>query len=279
MAVQLTPEEIVRKAGSLPAFPRVVTEILATLDDENATIGTLARHVGRDPVITARVMSLANSAALHAYPGAAIRDVATATSMIGISAVRQIVLAVSLAEFARNSRVSAGFWEHSVAVGVCAQEIGRQTRASLDCALVAGLLHDIGQLWMARFYPLEFQMVRNALAAGGDGIKEVEKAYFGLDHCEIGRLLAENWKLPAAVSAAIFHHHQPESALDEPLVAVTHVAEVLANALDLARRDENEVTGLSAAACAAVGIDWSQDLRSLLGGIEARAGYACAVFR
>lgn len=279
MALQLTREEIIERAVRLPAFPRVVTDILATLDDENATIGTLVQHVERDPVITARVVSLANSAALHAYPGASIRDVGTATSMIGISRVREIVLAVSLAEFARDSRVSSYYWEHSVAVGVCAQELAKHTQVSLDYAMVAGLLHDIGQLWMAKFYPREFQLVRTAVSCGTACINDVESEYFGLDHCQIGQALAEYWNLPPSVAAAIFHHHLPDAGLSEKLVAVTHVAEVLSNALDLTRREENQVSGLSAAACAAIGIDWSQDLRALFGTIEARSEYACAVFR
>lgn len=278
MGVHLSRDEVVERAARLPAFPRVVTDILATLDDENATIGALVQHVERDPVITARVVSLANSAALHAYPGSSIRDAATATSMIGIARVREIVLAVSLADFARTSRVSAYYWKHSVAVGVGAQELARHTQVSLDYALVGGLVHDIGQLWMAKFYPLEFQQVKMAVCGGTGDINDVEKAYFGLDHCEVGQALAECWKLPESVAAAIFFHHQPDPGLGEKLVAVTHVAEVLSNALDLTRREENQVAGLSAAACSAIGIDWGQDLRPLLGTIEARSEYACAAF-
>lgn len=279
MAVLLSRDEVVDRAVRLPAFPRVVTDILATLDDENSTIGALAHHVERDPVITARVLALANSAMAHAHPGASIRDVATATSMIGIARVREMVLAISLAEFARDSRVPAYFWEHSVAVGICAQELARHTQIPLDFALVAGLLHDIGQLWLAKFYPREYQLVRTAVFCGASSVNEVERKYFALDHCEVGVALAEYWALPESIAAAIACHHQPEPGLGEKLVAVVHVAEVLANALDLARREENQVSAVSGAACAAVGIDWNQDLRALFGTIEARAEHACAIFR
>lgn len=279
MGVSLSRDEVIGRAACLPAFPRVVSTILATLEDENACVGALVHHVERDPVITARVLSLANSAALHTRPGPAIRDVATATSMIGMARLREIVLAVSLAEFARNGRVSTAFWEHSVAVGVCAQTLAKHVAVGLDHALVAGLLHDIGQLWMARFYPLEFQMVRLAMAERTEDINSVEREYLGLDHCEVGVILAEHWDLPEAIGLAIFHHHAPEPGLAERLVAVTHVAEVIANALDLAGREENQVSALSAAACADLGIDWNEDHNVLFGEIEARSEFACAVFR
>lgn len=279
MAIALNRDEVIARAARLPAFPRVVTDILAALDDDNTTIRAVVQHVERDPVITARVLSLANSAALHAHAGPAIRDIATATSMIGIAKLREIVVAISLAEFVRDSRMSTYFWEHSVAVGIAAQSLAKHTRASTDYALVAGLLHDIGQLWMAKFYPREFQQVRLLVAGGNGRIDDVERDFFGLDHCDVGLIIAEHWGLPAAVAKAIRHHHQPDAGLDEELVAVTHVAEVLANALDLTQREDNQVTGLSSAACAMVGIDWQQDLRTLFGKIEARSAYACAVFR
>lgn len=275
MPIRLTEDEIIERVRYLPAFPRVVTDLLDTLDDEQSTMGALAQHVERDPVITARVVSQASSAS----SGRNVRDVHTAVSMIGLSKVREIVLAVSLAEFNHNSRMSTYFWEHSVAVGVCAQELGRYANVSLDYALVAGLVHDIGQLWMARFYPLEFQMVRTVVNTASQGINEVESHYFGMDHCTLGRILTRHWQLPESVVAAVYHHHEPESGLAEDLVAVTHVAEVLSNALDLTRREGNLVNYLSEAACAKLGLDWNQDLNYLFGKIEARSEFACRAFR
>jgi HD-like signal output (HDOD) protein len=278
MALHLSDDEILERSRNLPAFPKVVGELLDSLDDEQATIGTLVHHVERDPVITAHVVSLASQASSGRTLNI-VRDVRTALSMIGLSHVREIVMAVSLAEFNRDSRMSSYFWEHSVAVGVCAQELGRFTHVSLDYALVAGLLHDIGQLWMARFYPLEFKMVRMATATDRHSVIDVEQHYFGTDHCAIGRLLAAHWQLPESVVEAVALHHDPDEGLDESLVVVTHVAEVLSNALDLTQREGNLVAGLSEKACDRLGLDWSQDLNYLFGKIEARVEYACRVFR
>lgn len=279
MALSLSDHEIIERSKSMPAFPRVVTDILATLDDDGATLGSLVNHVERDPVITARILSIANSAAMAGHSGSNVNDVRKAVSLIGLAKIREITLTVSLAEFAHGCRMASYFWEHSVAVGICAMELGRFTHHSADYALVAGLLHDIGQLWMAHFYPLEFQMVRSAISSSNEGINAIERRYFGVDHCHIGRLLATYWGLPQAVVDAIYFHHEPDPGLAEKLVAVIHVAEVLSNALDLTGRDGNLVAHLSGAACGQLGIDWTQDLGSLFGRIEARTEYACRVFR
>ncbi|RIX44047.1 MAG: HDOD domain-containing protein [Rhodocyclales bacterium GT-UBC] len=279
MSLHLNESEVRTRAINLPAFPRVVNDILGTLEDENATLGALARFVECDPVITARIVSAANAAAMGGHTAVELKNVKMAISLIGMSRVREIVLAVSMAEFARKSGISAYYWEHSVAVAITAQELGRFSHASADYALVAGLLHDIGQLWMARFYPLEFQMVRNAVNVSNRSIIEIEQHYFGIDHCLIGGILAEQWALPASIVAAVRHHHDPGPQLSEKLVALIHVAEVLSNALDLTSREENQVSSISEGACAAIGLDWEQDMSVLFGRIEARTEFACRVFR
>jgi len=276
MTTHLTEHEITERVALLPAFPSVVNDILSTLDDDNATLGALTVLVARDPLITARILSIANAAALAGRNPRELRDMQVALSMIGLSRVREIVLGISLAEFSRESRMSNYFWEHSVAVGVAAQELARRAHFPVDYALVGGLLHDIGQLWMARFYPLEFQMVRMAVAAGEE-ILAAERRYFGLDHCDVGRVLGTFWNLPASVVAAIEHHHDAHPPADK-VVSATHVAEAIANALDLSRQDEARVTVLSESACALLGLDWSEDMNYLFGKIEARTRYLCQIF-
>ena len=73
---------------------------------------------------------------------------------------------------------------------------------------------------------------------------------------------------------AITHHHRPDAALDEPLVAVVHMSEVLGNALDLAGRLQSRVNWISADCCAKSGIDWGPDSQSLFGRIESRSRHA-----
>lgn len=278
MSLHLNEIEIVSRAALLPAFPGIVNDILQTLDDDNATINALIHLVERDPVIVANVLSMANSVAMAGRSQRDVRDIQVAVSLIGLAKVREIVLGVSLAGFAREGRKGSYFWEHSVAVGVAAQELARSARCSPDYALVCGLLHDIGQLLMARCYPLEFQMVRQSMECDETlDLLEAERQHFGIDHCAIGAILATAWHLPASVIAAIQHHHDQEPPADK-LVAATHVGEVIANALDLARYDEARVICLSQSACDLLGIDWEGNLNYLFGKIEARTRQLCRIF-
>lgn len=277
-------DEVIDRAGDLPAFPRIVMEILATLDDPDASLNLLADHIKHDPVITARVLSMANSAALQTRRLSMVRDVFTATSLIGIGRVRETTLTTRIGDFvsgAMGHGGGKGFWQHSVAVGVCSEELANHVglRAPGDMALVAGLLHDIGQLWMNRFRPQTSKETWDDALSHTLGIDAAERGHFGVDHGIVGAWLAEHWQLPVPVIEAIRHHHDAGTERDEPLVPLLHVAEVLSNALDLGGRTENRVTYISGTACSRLGLTWDEHIRPLFGRIEARSAHASQVFR
>lgn len=279
MRLNLKRDDILASIAKLPAFPRVIGELLEALEDENASMVTLARHVERDPVVTGRVLSAANRL-LRVEGRQEVRNVYTAVSLIGFTRIRDIVLTTSIAGFASQFQGKRYFWEHSLAVGIGAQELARTVAVNQDYALVAGLLHDIGQLWMAFFHPQEFQRVRQMVEVHGEPVCQAEEQLFGLDHCHVGRLVAEHWGLPAEVAGAIYFHHAPATlAAENKLVALTHLAELISNALDLPWREENQVAHLSSTVSQALGLDWSEDFSPLLGRIEARYQYASVLFQ
>lgn len=276
--MQLNDQEIIERIDRLPAFPGVVVSLLAALDDEDATLGTLAQHVERDPAVAGKVMALANSAVMRAH-GQHVHDLVTATSMIGLTRVREIVLGVSLAEFTHAGHASPTYWEHSIATAIAAQELARGCGVPTEKAFVTGLLHDIGQLWLNNNYPLQFASARRAVINGEEPVLLAERRIFGTDHCHVGSLMCRHWQLPEEMIDAVSLHHEPDALAQNKLIALIHVAEVLANALDLGRREENQVVHLSAAACTTLGLDWgSEQMIYLFGKIEARTGHATQAY-
>ncbi len=270
----LTPEAILATLPKLPAFPRIVTQIMAMLDDENSSMVALVNHLQRDPVITGRVLSAANASQ---FAHRSLGGVSAAVSFIGMRRIREIVLATSILDFSRSVAGPRFFWEHSLAVGICTQELAREFHLDEDRALVAGLLHDIGKLWIAYLHPQENQHVLDLLARQPRPLCEVEREIFGLDHCAIGAIIARYWRLPEEIIEAITAHHQQDNPNLGPLAAATHVAEAICNGLDLPARDDNQVITISAHALQALGLDWNADMTDLLGRIDARFQHARAL--
>jgi putative nucleotidyltransferase with HDIG domain len=282
-ATTLTRDMVVKGSRSLPSFPSIISEILATLDDPDGNFNLLVQAIGRDPLISARVLSVANTVAMRGTRETEVCDISFATALAGLNRVRHITLISSLSTFVAGvarSNLSTTFWQHSVAVGVCCEELAQHITAPMPpaTALVAGLLHDIGQLWLSQYNPQVAEACWREAKNHAKTVDEFERKYFGVDHSTIGAWLAEHWSLPAEVVAAIGGHHQPDAVLATTLAPLVHVAEVLSNGLDLTGRIENRVTYLSGAACQRLGLVWCDDIRTLFGRIEARSSHANAFF-
>ncbi len=279
----ITRDEVVEGSSKLPGFPRIISLILDTIDDPEANTRTLTDHIGHDPVIAARVLSLANMASMQTRRQSPVEDIYTATSLLGTNRVRQLAIVCGISGFVDDiapPEIASTYWQHSIAVGVCCEELALHSPVpiSTSSALIAGLLHDIGQIWLYRFSAEDFRATWGQALASNIGIEAAERERFGVDHSTIGAWLATHWSLPESICAAIRHHHEPDVALAQPLVPLVHVAEVLSNALDLAGCNENRVTSISSAACDALGLTWDDSARSLFGRMEARSRHANAFF-
>lgn len=275
----ITRDEVVERGKALPGFPPVINQILETLDNPEANMNMLAKYIKHDPVVAAIILKFANAASKRRQSVSDICDVYTASSLIGLNQVRKIVLSSSIADFIGKNppdKTPPAFYQHSIAVSVCAEELAHhtfQTELS-EAALIAGLLHDVGQLWLNDFKTEPFREIWAQADARDIRIEDAEREYFGVDHATIGYWLAEDWLLPAGIGKAIRYHHYPDFGPTEPLAAIVHVAEVLSNALELASRNKNRVATISARACRTLGLKWNDDARQLFGKIEARSRYA-----
>jgi putative nucleotidyltransferase with HDIG domain len=273
----ISRDEVVERISKLHSFPLIVTQLLATMEDPEINLKILVKHIEHDPLIAARVLSRANRAGLQSQNTRSVRDIFTATSLIGTTLVRDMAIIgsiVGLFEDLVPVGLPVVLMRHSIDVGVCSEELALATTTSASAALVAGLLHDVGQLCLYRKDPGAFRMARDMVHSHHIGIEKAENEVFGVDHAMIGAWIAESWSLPTNIVAAIRHHHLPDPALDEPLVPIVHIAEVLTNALDLTSNSQNSVTNVSSAACQALGLTWSDDVRPILGRIEARSRHA-----
>lgn len=268
--------DVVEGRDLLPSFPRVVEDVLRTLDDPEANVALLVGHVSHDPTLTARVLAEANAIARRRKDGATVRDLYTATAMLGLARLRQLTLLANLTDFMRGIEVPemfSAFWKHSVATSVAAQLLALRVGQPVDAAIIGGLLHDIGRLWLYRFRPQDYAELWRDFLAGKQALSVLEQERLGVDHAAIGGWLAESWNLPAPICVAIGHHHKPEAVRLDMLVALIHVSEVVSNALDLGQGHGERVGHVSRACCSLLKIHWDDADENLMGRIDASAAF------
>ena len=271
--MDISREKVLETCQLLPVFPRIISEILQTIDDPNFNFNSLVRHVGHDPVLTGRVFSMANRAATHVQHDLQIKDLYKATSLVGVAKLQKMVILAAMANHfkdASEAGMPEEFWARSLVTGICAQHVAAFAKLSTDTALIAGILHNVGKLWLFRFEPEAYREILDMKKDSGTlPPSQIERERFGVDHAVIGSWLGEIWSLPVQICEAIRHYGDPDGANENPYADVVHVAEVISNALDLTRCSQSHVYGLSEASCRRLGLIWDGSSDDLFGSIEA----------
>ncbi|MCX7174532.1 MAG: HDOD domain-containing protein [Proteobacteria bacterium] len=260
--------EVPKLAEALPPFPGIVLQLLDRMHDEETSLDGLVRLARNDPVITSNILANANHIRrLHAQSDLA--DPFAAASLIGLNRLRGIVVAAGMNQFLEKGKGGAFLFKHSQAVAIVAQELAAMCGVSTEMAYVAGILHDIGQLC---FHILDEQAFKDAYEQSSiDGkLLEREVDIFGLDHCRIGALIAEHWKLPQEFVSTILTHHD-EATVTSRLQATICLAESLARALDIPPSQKNRVTKINVLALETLGLRWnSPEMLDCFGRCHAR---------
>lgn len=254
----LSREQVIARLKQLPSLPSAVSEVLSSFANEDADIETVAQQIARDQALTARVLRVANSSfyGLQTKVG----TIHEAVVILGFRAVRNMVLAVGMNGSFRVDQCrgfdAPGYLRHGVGVGLAARALAPAARQSPELAFTAGLLHDIGQLVLASNFSSQYVEALAHRKQHDCFLFEAEQAVLGIDHAEVGALLAETWRFPAAIRESIAYHHGPAEAPAESLANLVHVADVTARALGLSGAADEMVPALDSEAWARLGVSW-----------------------
>lgn len=210
----------------LPSYPEVALRVQRVLSDMNADSERVVRVLGADPVLAARVLTLANSAAINPT-GKAVTELRRAVVNLGFDALRTAAMSFALNQLRKaasykdiKDQMSAQ-WERSTAMASYCYVLARKSaRFNPDTAMLAGLISGVGKLYIltrARRHPVLF----------GDDV-----AYQSIVrdwHGNIARALLDNWQIADEIVTAV---QSFEEAASEPR-NTPHLADVLAVAASL----------------------------------------------
>ena len=214
----------------LPASPRIVQEVIDLWKDPNTSMKQYEQTIGKDPGLTAEVLKVVNSP----YYGLKNRvsNLRMALSMLGLREAYRIVAnrgfyAVFKSVF-KNAKFDINLvWQHSQTTANVAFALAEKflPNQSSD-AYVAGLLHDVGKLCMAQFFPDEWEELMAGFVWQKDEGLDMEEKFFGITHAELGAVLLVRWNIPKEIVLPVRYHHDPYSATDmQDLVNIIYYAE------------------------------------------------------
>ncbi len=200
----------------MPSLPTTVAKVIEVCNQPQTSPNDLNRLISLDPVLTGKVLKLINSAFFTLSQPVA--SVTRAIVMLGINTVKNLALSTSIVGiFNGNSREGCfsmnDFWLHSLATGVTARMLAARQGIPGDAReeyFVGGLLHDIGKIPIMHCFPEEYAHILKESEQRHEPLYSTEKEILGFDHCHVGQIIAEKWRLSDNLSSALTSHHQKE---------------------------------------------------------------------
>lgn len=192
----------------MPPFPQIALRVLQLAGDENVQLNRLCDLISSDPAFATEVLTIANSF-LYAprYP---IKTMLQAVEVLGAQHLQGLCLTVGVRSYLGKSLghpSMRALWRHNLACALIAEQIASAGFMDRDIAYTAGILHDIGRLALAVVRPREYiDLLGRHMGTPGSMLLR-EREMFGMDHCEIGKKLVAEWKLPEDFEPIMAGHH------------------------------------------------------------------------
>jgi putative nucleotidyltransferase with HDIG domain len=192
----------------IPSFPQIAIRVLQLTNNEDVSIRQLGDLISFDPSFSSEVLTVANSA-LYA-PRVPVTSILQAIAVLGLNRLKGVCLTVGIRAYLGKSlnRLSLrAIWRHSLACALIAEQLAQGGSMNRNTAYTAGVLHDIGRLAMVVIRPETYDALLMNHRGSPDSILPLERGLFGFDHCEAGKHLIADWKLPADFEVIVSDHH------------------------------------------------------------------------
>lgn len=193
-------EEVSKGRVELPSFPEVAVRVRKVLADEQVSNEQIARVVGSDAGLAARVFTLANSVALN-RGGRTITELKTAVNRIGQNNVRTAAVSFAIAQLRRASELRhiskelEQLWQEATMVAaLCHAIASRAAGINADESMLAGLMHNVGKIYILARANRHDNLFKDPAVLG-----QVMRDW----HANVGKAIVENWGFPAHIADAL----------------------------------------------------------------------------
>jgi putative nucleotidyltransferase with HDIG domain len=225
-------QELIKEIKSLKPIPQIANQIMEIVEDPKASLSDVADIILFDPIITANLLRTCNSA----YFGLPrkVDSVHEAVALLGLEQIVDLVLLKSGAENLKNRQDGYGLnegdlWRYSVSSALIARDIAEKKGIEQkQLIFTAALLKDIGKVILDRFVAGAFTNIQEQVQENGLSFMEAEKKVIGVDHAELGGLVASNWQFSEKMIHIIRNHHlADEKAREDINCCIVYLSDIL----------------------------------------------------
>jgi HD-like signal output (HDOD) protein len=193
----------------LPAFPEAVMRIQRALQSPDTSTDDVVKILGSEPALAARLLRIANSAEFRRMDQD-VTDLRKAVSRMGFNMVRSVSVAFAMRQLRKKDVYTPvaqtqleHAWNDSVDIAAACFVIAKRfTKLNPDQALLTGLLHVLGRLYI-------IMRSKDAEELSEADFRQVVDSW----HASIGKAIIESWGLPEEMQRAIEHQDELEISL------------------------------------------------------------------
>lgn len=196
-------KSLLDQPNKLPTVPKVTQQLIESFSHDEVDFQDIVRLLSADPVLSAKLLRLANSAYFHV--SRTIGSVDDALRMLGFAMVRNLVLGNGMAAAFRHTKGMdlSRFWLYNLYTAGASRWLAGKAGVNADAAFTVGLMHGIGQLHLhaaalAAVAPLD--KILDVLDAGRAVLEQRE---LGFHHGDVAAELAQFWHFPAPITTAL----------------------------------------------------------------------------
>jgi putative nucleotidyltransferase with HDIG domain len=228
--LDLTP--IMKKIDTLKPIPQVAHKILSIVEDPESSLPDLAKVIEYDSAVTANLLKVANSA-YFGRPGK-FDSVHQAIVYLGMDHVVDLVLLASGADNLKPEQTGydlqkGDLWKYSVLSALIAKELAENKGMDkTHLIFTASLLKDIGKVILNQYVGDVFEEINALVEEKHLTFREAEKQIIGIDHAELGGMVAQSWHFSPKMVEIINNHHQPQkSSMSEIESSIVYLADTI----------------------------------------------------
>lgn len=222
-------QRLLESPEALPSIPRVIALALNELEQDVPDLMRVSTLLTDEPVMTARLLQVANSARYQLSQR--IGNVAQALAVLGLTEVREMLMLAAVASaFRRVGEVDMRqFWRYSLNTARLTRQLARSRsrllRDSTASPHTVGLVHALGELVMQRGLPKEMGALNRQCSVFSPVRAQAERQLLGYSYAQVGAGFARAWHLPQELTLVVEQHDAPFARGSyEPLAAMLHMA-------------------------------------------------------
>lgn len=227
-------KDFVNLIEGLPEFPDNIIHINHLINDPKSKMSDIASEISGDVSLTGELLKLVNSSAY--VLNQPCKSIGEAVKLVGLRGIRNLLFSLGSMKnlMVESNETTKKMWDTSYRTAFYSYNLARNfckggDRTLIEDSYVCGLLQDMGKIVFESARPETLNKIKLICEKRGISSLVFENLIAGLNHGEIGALIAEKWNFPPVLVNVIRYHHSPEDAPEEfrKLTEIVYIADII----------------------------------------------------